>query len=109
KVIEEADKFKRELNEKGKNARTFSRMLDAMRSFGDLARGVPLQIAADTLFPKSNYKVGGELKVWIREPSPEILALFKGDTYGDSQILMVALDLIREQRRVVLVTKDVSF
>ena len=109
KVIDEADKFKRELNEKGKNARTFSRMLDAMRNFGNLAQGVPLQVAADSLFPKLNYKVGGELKVWVREPSVDIRSLFPEASYGDTQILMVALELLRDQKRVILVTKDVSF
>src|SRR4051812_37454843 len=41
-VIEEIDKFKRDLSELGRNARLVSRYLDAFRSEGSLAEGVPL-------------------------------------------------------------------
>lgn len=109
KVIEEADRFKRELNEKGKNARTFSRMLDAMRRFGSLAQGVPLQIAADELYPSARAKIDGELKVHIKELSPETRQLFSGLSNPDSEILGVSLELLRDKKSVVLVTKDVSF
>jgi PhoH-like ATPase len=41
-VIEEIDKFKRELNERGRAARTISRQLDEFRDGGNLREGVPL-------------------------------------------------------------------
>jgi PhoH-like ATPase len=41
-VIEEVDRFKRESNELGRNARAVSRMLDGWRATGHLSRGVPL-------------------------------------------------------------------
>lgn len=41
-VIEELDKFKRELNERGRAARTVSRQLDALREQGNLRQGVAL-------------------------------------------------------------------
>lgn len=108
-VIEEVDKFKRDLNEVGKNARTFCRMLDAMRQFGSLANGVPLQIAADELFPGKNKKVQGELRVIVREASPEIERMFRMAEGNDSQILMTAMDISKSGKRVILVTKDVNF
>lgn len=111
-MIEEADRFKRELNEKGKNARTFSRMLDAMRKFGNLAEGVPLQLAAGELHPKSNFSVSGDLRVYIGEISDEVLQKYKKFAHslsGDNEILMVALELVQRHHKVVLVTKDVSF
>lgn len=112
KVIEEADKFKRELNEKGKNARTFSRMLDAMRKFGNLAQGVPLQLAAAEVLNGSKVHVNGDLRVFVEEISADVANHFKGvskNILGDSMILMTALELFRRKKKVVLVTKDVSF
>lgn len=41
-VIEEIDRFKRESNELGRNARTVSRMLDGWRAIGHLSQGVQL-------------------------------------------------------------------
>lgn len=110
KVIEEADTFKREMNEKGKNARTFSRLLDAMRKFGNLASGVPLQVAAQELYPSSKTHIGGDLKVYVREVSPEIRKIVDGTAKGgDTSILAVILELVREKKPAILVTKDVSF
>ena len=42
-VIEEVDQFKREGTERGRNARTISRLLDELRArHGSLSNGVPL-------------------------------------------------------------------
>src|SRR5688500_3017067 len=41
-VLEEIDRFKRESNELGQNARTVSRTLDGLRSKGSLSAGVAL-------------------------------------------------------------------
>ena len=41
-VIEEIDQFKRDSNERGRNARTVSRLLDALRNKGPLSGGVSL-------------------------------------------------------------------
>ncbi len=42
-VIEEIDRFKRDLGENGRNARQFSRFIDVLREQGTLAKGVPLE------------------------------------------------------------------
>lgn len=108
-VVEEVDKFKRDLNETGKNARTFSRLLDAMRRYGILSQGVPLQVAADELFQKKMVKkVPGDLRVyvsdkWNAEPLGSTIE------HGDLQILRVALELAKKHPKVILVTKDVNF
>lgn len=109
KVIEEVDKFKRDLNETGKNARTFSRMLDAMRAFGSLSQGVPLQVAADALFPAHKKEVHGELRIHVRDFKSDGDGIFQTADYGDTQILLSAIDLAKTQKTVVLVTKDVNF
>lgn len=41
-VIEEIDKFKKEMNELGRNARKFARYLDELRAAGTLSAGVPI-------------------------------------------------------------------
>ena len=68
-VIEEIDKFKRESNELGQNARSVSRTLDRLRAQGHLSEGVTLpnggrlQIVfhkngdATTMIPGSNASV----------------------------------------------------
>ena len=103
-VVEEIDRFKRDPSEKGRNARKVSRLLDELRSRGNLAEGVPLD-------PES----GAELKVvfcrseTLQQLPPELKA---GN--GDNNILAVALEQQRlESVRggeppVVLVTKDTN-
>src|SRR5512137_1916688 len=41
-VIEEVDRFKKDSNETGRNARQISRILDTMREKGSLAEGIVL-------------------------------------------------------------------
>src|SRR5271170_109621 len=42
-VIEEIDRFKREMSENGRHARLFSRLIDEMRKDGELSKGVKMQ------------------------------------------------------------------
>lgn len=94
-VLEEVDKFKREIGETGRNARRFSREVDQLRSTGDLAGGVSL-------------RNGGVLKI---EPSfyenlpPELYSKF-----SDNKILSVALEKTRRfgKSSVTLITKDIN-
>ena len=51
-AIEELDRFKKDLNEIGRNARQVSRLLDKLRSQGPLYKGI-------------NLDNGGTLKVFI--------------------------------------------
>src|SRR4030095_7035116 len=58
-VIEEIDQFKRESNERGRNARAVVRLLDALREAGgSLAQGVPVG-------------EGGSLRVYVPDRRPE--------------------------------------
>jgi PhoH-like ATPase len=94
-VIEEIDKFKRELTELGRSARTVSRQLDAMRAQGRLAEGVPVP-------------GGGRLRVAI--PRGDEPAIFGGAAQSnDNLILSTALRLHREAPgSVVFVSRDVN-
>ena len=94
-VIEEIDRFKRDLSELGRAARTVGRLLDDLRGEGKLAEGVELSS-------------GGILRVAFttRTLPPEL----QNDHSVDNRILAVALD---EQEKApddetILVTKDVN-
>ncbi len=94
-VLEEIDRFKREMSELGRHARMFSRMLDDMRVEGELSKGVKM--------PN-----GGILTVELGgiNPLPMELPMDK----ADNRILALAISIKKDQpkRPVVFVTKDVN-
>lgn len=95
-VIEEIDHQKRRQDEIGRNARSVSRILDALRAEGPLSSGVVL--------PK-----GGELRVELNHQ--EAIDFPKGlDPHKpDNRILALALNLSKEDPGpVILVTKDLN-
>ena len=79
--IEELDRFKKDLNEIGRNARQVSRILDKFRAKGELYKGVPLEN-------------GGTVRVFIPTAKannilpPELMS-----NKADNQILSVAMEL----------------
>jgi PhoH-like ATPase len=98
-VIEEIDKFKKDMNETGRNARQVSRLLDDFRASGSLSKGLALAS-------------GGTLRVEIYEEKvlsklPPELRVDK----GDNRILAVAMDIMEKAGGccpVILVTKDTN-
>jgi PhoH-like ATPase len=95
-VIEEIDKFKRDLSELGRSAREVSRSLDELRSDGNIAEGVDLD-------------GGGSLRVAFTAKRIPEEAL--QDRHAiDNKILAVALDVKEHDSggRTILVTKDVN-
>ncbi len=96
-VIEEIDRFKKDLNETGRNARHFSRMIDKLRTQGKLIDGVQLEN-------------GGSLKVELyTEDRLKSLPPELRNDRGDNRILAVALALKNgNQKPVVFVTKDTN-
>ena len=95
-VIEEIDRFKKDMNETGRNARQFSRIVDDLRKMGSLATGVLLDN-------------GGSLRVEMYEESA-----MKGlphelrEERGDNRILAVAIKLKNAGSSVIFVTKDTN-
>jgi PhoH-like ATPase len=95
-AIEELDRFKKDLNEIGRNARQVSRVLDALRKKGPLYDGIEI-------------KSGGTIRVFIPTSKtnhlpPELLF-----NKADNQILSVAMELKeKSDEPVVLVTKDTN-
>lgn len=96
-VIEEIDTFKRDSDDRGRNARAVVRNLDGLREAGgSLADGVPVG-------------EGGSLRVFVPEKKNILPSALK-PAAGDNAILQATLDL-RDQltdKRTVFVTMDVS-
>jgi PhoH-like ATPase len=95
-VIEEIDRFKKDLNENGRNARQFSRMMDELRAVGSLSKGVPIPS-------------GGTLKVVLAQDTssfPNELV----DEKADNRILAVAYAEARAHgaEKVHFITKDTN-
>lgn len=97
-VIEEIDRFKRDLGENGKNARHFSRFVDVLREKGKLAEGVSFDETS-----KSKMFVQIDIEV---EGLPEELDKQK----ADNRILGTAMYLQKKYpgETITLVTKDIN-
>ena len=94
-VIEELDKFKKGVDEIGRNARQVSRILDEYRMKGKLSQGVPLE-------------GGGNLRVELNHQSTERLPNELIAEKADNRILATALNLKHDNLPVILVTKDTN-
>jgi PhoH-like ATPase len=94
-VIEELDKFKKGIDEMGRNARQVSRILDEYRQIGKLSQGVKLE-------------GGGCLRVELNHQSPQHLPPELLAAKADNRILATALNLKHDDLPVVLVTKDTN-
>ena len=95
-VVEEIDKFKRDLSELGRNARQVSRDLDAFREEnGSLTEGVPLD-------------GGGTLRVLFTQR--ELPREMRNQHVADNRILALAMDVKEREPnlRCVFVTKDIN-
>lgn len=96
-IIEELDRFKKQPEMIGRNARQVSRELDELRSQGNIIKGIDLEN-------------GGLLRVALcdRETLKTLPIELEGDR-NDNAILAVALELKKHcQCRVVMVSKDTN-
>lgn len=96
-IIEELDRFKKQPEETGRNARQASRTLDELRQRGHLTEGIPTD-------------GGGSLRVALcsRETLHKLPVELEGDR-GDNSILAVALELKDKcEYPVILVSKDIN-
>ncbi len=95
-VLEEMDKFKRDHDEKGRNARIAIRMLDELREKGEPGEGFPLES-------------GGVLKVSTGLDYGKV-----SETVGlskmvmDNRILMAAYIFQQKGEQVIFVSKDIN-
>ncbi|GAE33807.1 PhoH family protein [Halalkalibacter akibai] len=98
-VLEEVDSKKRNMDEIGRNARQFSKIIDNLRGLGKLHEGVPIES-------------GGTLRVELNHRSFLRLKDSFAEMTNDNRIIAVALNLMLEEqekidgRQVILVSKD---
>ncbi|OLO40747.1 hypothetical protein BTR23_04540 [Alkalihalophilus pseudofirmus] len=98
-VLEEVDSKKRYMDEIGRNARHFSKMMDSLRGKGKLHEGVVIE-------------TGGKVRVELNHRSFQKLKDSFAEMTNDNRIIAVALNLMIEEkekeygREVILVSKD---
>jgi PhoH-like ATPase len=98
-VLEEIDSKKRNADELGRNARQVSRLLDGLRTKGNLSDGIQLES-------------GGSIKVELNHKSFSKLQEAFAEITNDNRILAVALNYHLEEqetaepRPVIIVSKD---
>ena len=97
-VIEELDKFKKNHDELGRNARQVIRRLDQLRSNGKLFKGVPID--------HPNGQAPGKLQILIADSEMPDYGL--NVSIPDNQILQVACHLSRSKKNVIFITKDIN-
>lgn len=97
-VIEEIDRFKKELTETGRNARMVSQYIDNLRSKGPLSKGVKLEDGG-TLY----VDIGADITEKRIFPIPK-------NTAADEAILLAAIrrQKIDKDSPVIFVTKDTN-
>ncbi|MDH4467423.1 MAG: PhoH family protein [Bacteriovoracaceae bacterium] len=93
-VLEELDKFKKDQNENGRNARYFARLVDQHRTKGSLAAGIKMDN-------------GGTLQMSVLHPDPKVLPNIDLKV-NDNSILMACLILKKQGKQVVFITKDIN-
>lgn len=96
-VIEELDKFKKDMNQVGLAARSFARNIESLRKRGKLVDGVDLDS-------------GGTIKINITPENVDLPGPKLNGSYADNVILACAYKITQEnpERDVTLVSKDVN-
>ncbi len=94
-VVEELDKFKKDQNEIGRNARYFARLIDGLRSKGSLMQGVALEN-------------GGLLVISVVKDIKSAKGEGLNPLINDNLILASAVTLKEAGENVTLITKDIN-
>ncbi|MCK5450160.1 MAG: PhoH family protein [Candidatus Omnitrophica bacterium] len=94
-VLEELDRFKRNHDEKGRNARIVIRMLDEFREKGEPGEGFPLDN-------------GGVLRIVIGIDDRKVEKLGLSKNLIDNRILLAAYECKQKGETVIFVSKDIN-
>lgn len=94
-VLEELDKFKSEAADRGANSRQISRIIDKLRTQGNLLEGVPLNELGGILQVETNHLDTLIPQNWDR-------------TKADNRILQVCKGLADNRHQTVLVSRDTN-
>jgi len=92
-VIEELDKFKKNNDELGRNARQVIRRLDKLRKQGNLGKGVPMEN-------------GGTLRITVEKERMEGIGMDM--SIPDNRIIATAYNLRDNGKKVTFVSKDIN-
>jgi PhoH-like ATPase len=92
-VLEELDKFKKQNDDVGRNAREVIRQLDQLRGKGHLSKGVAWNGNGGRI--RVDFS-NGERPKWLRDDAP------------DNRIIGVAWQLKEQGERAILITKDIN-
>jgi PhoH-like ATPase len=96
-VVEELDKFKKDMNQVGLSARSFARNVEALRKKGKLVEGVSLES-------------GGTIRIDITSDDIKLPGPKLNGSYADNVILAAAYKITQDNpdKEVTLVSKDVN-
>lgn len=94
-VLEELDRFKSESSERGANSREVSRIIDTLRTTGNLLKGVPLNEQGGILQIETNHL---DTKIPANWPSSK----------PDNRILQVCKGLAESNHDAILVSRDTN-
>lgn len=94
-VLEEIDRFKKDNDEKGRNARITIRNLDKLRERGSLHDGVPLDN-------------GGVLRIVFLSNHDILRDRGLSDKEADNRMIATAFELQQEHEKVIFVSKDIN-
>ena len=94
-VIEEIDRFKRDLGETGRNARQFSRFLDILREKGSLASGVPVKTGSFVYVSTDHFTSSLSSEINPDKADNRILALclYLQENHRNSEVLLISKDI----------------
>ena len=94
-VIEELDKFKKEATERGNNSRHISRIIDSLRTRGNLLEGVTLNEQGGILILESNH-------------TDTTMPIHWEKNNADNRILQVCKGIAEDGHQAILVSRDTN-
>ncbi|MCB1196664.1 PhoH family protein [bacterium] len=95
-VLEELDRFKKDHDEKGRNARITIRLLDSLRETGSLKDGVPLEN-------------GGILRIITHRDFVDVPGIGLSHDITDNRVILTAYRLNEQENvPVIFVSKDIN-
>lgn len=109
-VLEELDRFKRESSDRGANSRQVSRIIDALRTKGNLLEGVSLNDEGGILQIETNHLATSTSQYWDKgKPDNRILQVCKGIADQNEEVILVTQDTNMRVKAAILKIKAEEF
>ncbi|MBR2643436.1 MAG: PhoH family protein [Lentisphaeria bacterium] len=107
-VVEELDKFKRNQDELGRNARMTIRRLDRLRQAGNLREGVSLSRIMPTVTGNLLVRSASAGAEAVDQKIRQVFETDLSEHSPDNRILRTAANLAAEGNRVIFISKDIN-